>query len=218
MIGTDGQYNFSRYRAVEETENTETEDESMSLMTKKALAASLKKLTQDKPFDKITVKDVVEDCGVNRQTFYYHFQDIYDLLGWIYKTEAVGGISDYKTYETWQQGFLKIFQYVLDNRKLCLNTYHSLARDHLEDFLREVVHGLLRGVIDEVIERTEGGGKVSEKDKNFVADFYSFAFIGLLLNWLREGLKESPEAIVRDLSILVEGDIEKAVNKFVQER
>ena len=49
-------------------------------------------------FEKITVKDIVEDCGVNRQTFYYHFQDIYELLGWIYKTEAVEGIAGYKTY------------------------------------------------------------------------------------------------------------------------
>ena len=82
----------------------------MSLLTKKELAASLKKMMQKTPFDKITVKDLVKECGVNRQTFYYHFQDIYELLGLIYKTEALGAIADYKSYETWQQGFLKIFQ------------------------------------------------------------------------------------------------------------
>lgn len=187
----------------------------MSQMTKRALAASLKKQMQNASFDKITVKDVVEECGVNRQTFYYHFQDIYDLLGWIYQTEAIGAISDYRTYETWQQGFLKIFQYVRENRSFCLNTYHSLARDHLEDFLHSLVFDLLMGVIDEVIDRTPGGERVSIADRNFIADFYAFAFIGLLLNWLRTGLKEEPESIVRDLSILVEGDIEKAVHKFI---
>lgn len=60
----------------------------MSQTTKRALAASLKKLLSDKPLDKITVTDIAEDCGVNRQTFYYHFQDIYDLVEWIYTSEA----------------------------------------------------------------------------------------------------------------------------------
>ena len=54
----------------------------MSQLTKYALEQSLKKLLRERPLDKITIKDLVEDCGVNRQTFYYHFQDIYDLIAW----------------------------------------------------------------------------------------------------------------------------------------
>ena len=64
----------------------------MSLNTKQQLANALKSLMQTKPLEKITIKDIVIFCGVNRQTFYYHFKDINDLLGWIYKTEAVGSI------------------------------------------------------------------------------------------------------------------------------
>ena len=55
----------------------------MSQTTKRALAQSLKHLMEQKPLEKITVVDISEDCGVNRQTFYYHFQDIYDLIEWI---------------------------------------------------------------------------------------------------------------------------------------
>ena len=58
----------------------------MSVITKKALASSLKNLMKKATLNQITVKDVVTDCGVNRQTFYYHFQDIYDLVEWIYQT------------------------------------------------------------------------------------------------------------------------------------
>ena len=76
----------------------------MSLNTKQQLANALKSLMQTKPLEKITIKDIVIFCGVNRQTFYYHFKDIYDLLGWIYKTEAIDSISNCKTYKTWQQG------------------------------------------------------------------------------------------------------------------
>ena len=54
----------------------------MSNMTKRALAFSLKKLLAQSPLDKITVQNIVDDAEVSRKTFYYHFQDIYDLLEW----------------------------------------------------------------------------------------------------------------------------------------
>ncbi len=79
----------------------------MAQTTKRALAASLKKLLAQKPLDKITIVDIVTDCEVNRQTFYYHFQDIYDLMDWIFVSEATQVIQGKKTYNTWQQGFCR---------------------------------------------------------------------------------------------------------------
>ena len=61
----------------------------MSDITKKALASSLKDLLSKYKFNKITIKDITENCGVNRQTFYYHFKDKYDLVNWIYYTEFI---------------------------------------------------------------------------------------------------------------------------------
>ena len=57
----------------------------MSEITKKALATSLKKLLSKKELSKITIANITNDCGVNRQTFYYHFKDVYDLLEDIFK-------------------------------------------------------------------------------------------------------------------------------------
>lgn len=182
----------------------------MSLMTKKQLANSLKKLMKKTSFEKITVKDVVTDCGVNRQTFYYHFQDIYDLLGWIYKTEALDAIADYKTYDTWQQGFLNVFQYVAENRDFCMNTFHSIGRDHLETFLDSVTFDLLIAVVDELSE----GIPIPQENKNFIANFYTYAFIGLLLEWLKKGTREKPEDIIENLSKLIDGDIARAIKKY----
>lgn len=184
----------------------------ISLMTKKALAASLKKLMMKTSLEKITVKDVVADCGVNRQTFYYHFQDIYDLLGWIYRTEAVDGIRDYKTYDTWQQGYLRVFEYVSENKTFCLNTFYSLGREHLDRFLHEVTYDLIMGVINEIAE----GTRVTEEEKNFIANFYTSAFIGLMTLWIQDGMKEDPKRIVDDLNKLIEGDIARAIQKYTQ--
>lgn len=182
----------------------------MSQITKKALAASLKKLLSERPLDKITVIDIVNDCGVNRQTFYYHFQDIYDLLEWVYLHEATRALDGKKTYDTWQQGFYYIFEYVLNNREFVSNTYHSVSRDYLENFLYKETYSLIIGVIEEKAQ----GMQIRETDKDFIADFYKYAFVGLMLDWIRKGMKEDPSYIIEHLSILIQGDISKALKKF----
>lgn len=182
----------------------------MAQITKKALAASLKKLLREKPLDKVTIIDIVEDCEVNRQTFYYHFQDIYDLIDWIFLTEALVTIDDKKTYATWQQGFLEIFQYVLANHAFVSNMYHSVSRDQLERYLYSVTYELLIGVVE---EQAAGMG-VRDEDKKFIADFYKFAFVGLMLDWIRQGMKEDPVKIINRLGVLVQGDIARALEKY----
>jgi len=72
-------------------------------ITKKALAASLKCLMEVAPLSRISVRDIVDDCGVNRQTFYYHFRDKYEPVNRIYKTEAVESIADARDYAHWTE-------------------------------------------------------------------------------------------------------------------
>jgi len=182
----------------------------MTQTTKKALAASLKKLLEKSTIDKITVKDIVEDCEVNRQTFYYHFQDIYALLEWIFLTESAQVIAANKTYATWQQGFLQVFHYVEQNRALVVNAYHSISREHLERYLYNIVYKLMIDVVNEQAQ----GMNVPESDKKFIADFYKYAFVGLMLEWIRTGMKEAPEEIIDKLSKLITGDIHKALLKY----
>lgn len=186
----------------------------MSQTTKRALAASLKKLLAEKPLDKITVTDIVEDCEVNRQTFYYHFKDIFDLVEWIYSIEATKAIDGKKTYDTWQQGFLQIFEYVLDNKAFVKNTYHSVSREHLEKYLYNETYNLLIGVIEE----KAAGMQVRDDDKAFMANFYKYAFVGLMLEWVRTGMKETPTSIIEHLSILIQGDFAGALERFRTDR
>lgn len=182
----------------------------MSQTTKKAFAASLKKLLAQKPLDKIKITDITEDCEVNRQTFYYHFKDIYDLLEWVYTNEATRAIGDKKTYDTWQNGFLRIFDYILDNEDFVLNTYNSVSREYLERYLYNETYLLLIGVVEEKSK----GMSVREKDKSFIADFYKYAFVGLVLDWIKKGMREKPEEIIEKLNILVSGNIEKSLEGY----
>lgn len=182
----------------------------MSQTTKRALEESLKRMLLKKPLDKITISDIAEDCGINRMTFYYHFKDIYDLVEWSCVEDAAKALNGKKTYETWQQGFLQIFQAVLENRPFILNVYHSVSREQVETYLYTLTYDLLIGVIEE----KAAGRNVSDSDKKFIADFYKFAFVGLMLDWIKNGMKEDPRTIIDRLSVLIHGDITRALDKY----
>lgn len=186
----------------------------MSQTTKRALEASFKKLLLKKPINKITINEITEDCGVNRMTFYYHFTDIYDLARWACLEDSAQALANNKTYETWQQGFLNIFNAVLENKAFILNVYHALDREQIETYLNTQTHGLLIGVIEEKAK----GMVISDKDKEFIADFFKYAFNGLMLNWIAEGMKEDPKYIVDRVSTLIHGDIVYALNSFRKDK
>ncbi len=186
----------------------------MSKITKNALSASLMKLLEKKPFDKITVTDITEDCGLNRMTFYYHFQDIFDLLEWTCQEQARKYLQNKNTYDTWQEGYLNIFYGVLDNKDFVLNVYHSVQRENIEQYLSRMVNDLLLGVVEERAKEMT----VRDKDKLFIAQFYQFAFVGTMLDWIGHGMKEKPEYIVERTSTLIHGSITKALEAFRTDR
>ena len=186
----------------------------MSNITKQALEASLKRLLLQKPLTKITIADITEDCGVSRMTFYYHFQDIYDLVEWACFEDASRALDGKKTYATWQEGFLNIFEAVLENRPFIQNVYHAVSREQVERYLYRMVQQLVFAVVEE----QAAGIPVAERDKRFIADFYKYAFVGIMLDWVRDGMQEDPKRIVERISLLIEGDIVRALEKMRTDR
>lgn len=182
----------------------------MSQTTKRALEASLKKLLLQKPLDKITINDIAEDCGINRMTFYYHFRDIYDLVEWACAEDAARALEGKKTYDTWQQGFLQIFGAVRENKPFIMNVYRSVSREQVEIYLYKVTYDLLINVVNEEAK----GMEVSEEDRAFIANYYKYAFVGLMLDWIKGDMKEAPEKIVGRLSLLMHGSFSRALEAY----
>jgi probable dihydroxyacetone kinase regulator len=87
-------------------------------ITKKALADSLKELMSVKPINKIGVREVAERCGLNRQTFYYHFHDIYELLEWTIDHDVVNTIKDQDHFLSWQDAGVYLLRYIKKNQPL----------------------------------------------------------------------------------------------------
>lgn len=182
----------------------------MSQVTKRALEASLKNLLLKKPLSKITISDITEDCGINRMTFYYHFRDIYDLVEWSCLEDAKKALEGKKTYDTWQQGFYQIFEAVLENKPFIINVYRSVSREHVENYLFRLTYDLLIGVVN---ERSQGMN-VREDDKEFIAGFYKYAFVGVMLDWVKNDMKEDPRQIIDRLSTLMSGNVYAALERF----
>lgn len=182
----------------------------MSQVTKRALEQSLKNLLLKKPLTKITVGDITEDCGINRMTFYYHFKDIYDLVEWSCLEDAKRALEEKKTYDTWQQDFLQIFKAVQENKPFILNVYRCVHREQVEKYLQPLVDQWLLDVINE--EAT--GVIVRDEDKQFIAKVYSYMFIGLMLDWIKDDMREDPKQIVDNLSKVIKGSISTALSRF----
>lgn len=182
----------------------------MSQITKRALEQSLKNLLLKKPLTKITINDIAQDCGINRMTFYYHFKDIYDLVEWSCLEDARKALEEKKAYATWQQGFQQIFMAVLDNKPFILNVYHCVHREQVEKYLKPLVDNLLLGVINEEAV----GMNIREEDKKFIAQVYSYVFVGLMLDWIKDDMQEDPEQLVDRLAILLRGNIASALERF----
>lgn len=182
----------------------------MSQVTKRALEQSLKNLLLKKPLTKITISDIAEDCGINRMTFYYHFKDIYDLVEWACIEDARKALEDNRTHDTWQQGFLQIFEAVRENRPFIMNVYRCVHKEQVEKYLNPLVDNLIMGVVEEEC----AGMTVRDEDKGFIARVFAYIFIGVMMDWIKDDMREDPQAIVDRLSRLIQGSIVEALRRF----
>lgn len=179
-------------------------------MTKQALEASLKKLLLQKSLDKITINDLTSDCGISRMAFYYHFKDIYDLVEWVCVEDAARALQGKKTYDSWQEGLLQIFEAVMENKPFIMNVYHSVSREQIESYLFKLTYHLIIGVVEE----KSAGMEISEEDKRFIAELYKYSFVGIMLDWIRQGMKADYREITEKIGITLQGNITNSIHNF----
>jgi probable dihydroxyacetone kinase regulator len=178
--------------------------------TKAVFASSLKKMLEKKTLDHITVKDIVQDCGVSRQAFYYHFNDIYQLVEWIFKEETLEALADNRDIDTWQQGYRHILERMCQNKNFVSNVYRSISREYLERFMYNVLHDIIYPVVEDQAK----GLIVDAKYKEFIAHFYSLAVVAMGMDWVRMGMKENPNEIAEKVAILVKGNFKKSLQEY----
>ena len=157
--------------------------EATTYNTKKMFADALKQAMSQKPFSKITVSEIVAACGVNRKTFYYHFKDIYDLLLWILKEEAINVVKEFDLPTQHREALFFVMDYVEENSYLINCAYDSLGRDQLRNFL----YTDFISVTTELLEQVEilSGHQLAAPYKEYLAKFYAEGLAGMLIDWIK---------------------------------
>lgn len=171
---------------------------SLTNRTKQALAQSLEKQLQTKNIDKITINDITKECGINRMTFYYHFKDIFDLADWAFRRKYLS-ILITANPDNWAEGLDSLFEYVQSHKQVIMNMYNSTYRDNFEAYFMRITEKMFAALLT----RLSLDNMTSEKNIRFITKYHTTALTGLLIRWLREGMKESPEKILPDLQIML---------------
>ena len=186
----------------------------MCYSTKKKIADCVRQLMKRKEISKITIGDIMEATGMSRQSFYYHFKDIYDLVEWSCLEDATRALAGKKTYSTWTEGLLQIFEVVYENKPFIMNAYRCISREQIENFLFQLTSDLIMGVVKE--QEQAANTTIPDKDKRFIADFYKYSFVGIMLDWIKQGMKEDYGEIARMIAITLHGGIANSIRNFTK--
>lgn len=165
-----------------------------SKRTKQELCAALKRLMEQKPLEKITVRELTDSCGMVRQAFYYHFEDIYDLLKWMFQQEAIVMLEQQEGVLLWQEGLLQLFQYIQQNRAVCLCALKSIGRDHLKRFFHEDIYNIIHQAV--VNQTTAFALQKDAPELALLTQFYVITLGGVMESYLRGELDATPEQLI----------------------
>ncbi|UTC07902.1 TetR family transcriptional regulator [Latilactobacillus curvatus] len=169
--------------------------------TKQKLADTLKELMKTTPVDHITVNQLTSSADVARNTFYYHFADINELVAWIYNREIVTQLAVYQRERDWGVGLDVLVTYIENNRHFCLNTFHSLNRDLLSRFLYRVAFSMVAGVVQDL----KVDCPATFRDE--IANFYGWALATQITQWLVTNLQESKEEFYQRMHRMLNGTV-----------
>ncbi|MCM1026621.1 MAG: TetR/AcrR family transcriptional regulator [Roseburia sp.] len=184
----------------------------MANFTKKAIKDTFIRMLDEKPLSRITVKDIVEECGVNRNSFYYHFQDIPALLDEIVTEDADQIIAEYQTIDSAETCLTAALEFARKNRRAILHIYQSVNRDIFEQHLWKVCEHVVSAYSDVMF----AGKPVKDTDREVILHYYKGVCFGIVMEWMNTGMKDGISDRVRRLCELRRGMVEEMVERSLR--
>ncbi len=165
----------------------------MPNFTRNAIKASFLRLLSQRPLNQITVKDIVADCGVNRNSFYYHFEDLPALLEEVVSEQVAAMMDQHPTIDSVEDGSDAIVEFVTRNRRAVYHIYNSLSRDVFERHLMKLCQYVVTAYVDAALK----GRTVSGDTRDVIVHYHCCVCFGMVIDWLNEGMKEDIAAFFR---------------------
>lgn len=179
--------------------------------TKKLIAASLKKFMEKKPLSKITVSEIVADCQINRKTFYYHFENIQDLLKWMLEQEAIEVVKNFDLLLDYEDAINFVLDYVEENKHILNCAYDSIGSNELNRFF----HNDFNSIVMTIINRYEEimGIKVDNNFRIFICDFYTEAIVGMIVRLLKNKHPYDRKKLIEYLSLTIKSSLPAVIKE-----
>ncbi len=162
----------------------------MANFTERAIKESFVKLLNDRPINKITVKDIVEDCGINRNSFYYHYQDVPDLIKSIIEDDVDAMIAAYPSIETIDSAINVAVDFAIKNKAAAMHLFNSGDRAVIERGLLRICDDVITKYINNAFPQSE----LSEEDRRLAIGMLKCEFFGIIINWMDGGMKTDLKA------------------------
>lgn len=173
----------------------------MPNFTKRAIKEAFWKLLNEQPLSQISVRRIVEECGINRNSFYYHFQDIPSLIEEIVMDAADSLIKKYPSIASIDEAAEAAFRFTLDNKRAVLHICNSVNRDIYERYLMHICEYVVTTYFDTVF-RDES---INENDRSTVILFTKCELFGLSIDWINTGMPENAIVKLKQLLYLCQG-------------
>ncbi len=173
----------------------------MPNFTKRAIKEAFWKLLNEQPLSQISVRDIAEVCGINRNSFYYHFQNIPSLIEEIVMDAANALIQKYPSIASIDEALEAAFRFTLDNKKAVLHIYNSTNRDIYEQYLMRICEYVVKTYFNTVFSEA----KISESDKETIILFIRCELFGLSIDWINTGMSENAIVTLKHILSLYDG-------------
>ena len=168
-------------------------------ITKRELAESLKRLASERLFEHVTVGDIVKECGVNRQTFYYHFSDKYELLDWIYYNETFVPLTADISFGNWDEKLYELLQIMRRNKPFYMNTIKCS-----DNFFEEYMLKMLITLFERAVEDLDMRKQLTAEKKKLASRIFAHGLTGVVIEWAMGGMKADEKALAENMKELVE--------------
>lgn len=171
-----------------------------AMRTKKKMASALKELMKTNSFEKITISDIADYAKIHRQTFYYHFQDRYELLDWLLYQELLVPLLTDLNFDNMYDKLNNLFTIMRQDKKF----YQNALRINSEELTRYVSRVAIEQFTDVVKElgKKQGIEGVDHDSDIVIAEFFGYGITGVVMSWANRGMKESPEVMTQRIQNL----------------
>lgn len=187
----------------------------MAKQTQKFIMSTFMQLLESESLDKITVRDIVEECEINRNTFYYHYSDIYDLLDDVFRVETEKFMSeDVDENTTFGEEYERAARFVLKYKKAILHIYDSKKRDVLQNYLETLAFSF----ISRFVKKEADGYGLPDEDIDYITGFYTHAIVGNTLGWIKRKLPSGQEKFIARTAGTFNATVKDMIRQCLEER